>query len=39
MVLHTKEERIAFFVDKNVSGWVADPQGINTAGWGLTLTH
>jgi CubicO group peptidase (beta-lactamase class C family) len=38
IVLHTKEEHIAFFNDKNVSGWVADPQGVNTAGFGLTLT-
>lgn len=38
VVLHNKEEHIAFFQDKNVSGWVADPQGLNTAGFGLTLT-
>lgn len=38
VVLHNKEEHIAFFQDKNISGWVADLQGINTAGWGLTLT-
>ena len=38
VVLHNKEEQLAFFQDKNVSGWVADPQGVNTAGWGLTLT-
>jgi CubicO group peptidase (beta-lactamase class C family) len=38
VVLHTKEEQLAFFQDKNVSGWVADQQGLNTAGWGLTLT-
>ncbi|MFT8315383.1 MAG: serine hydrolase [Clostridium sp.] len=38
VVLHNKEEHIAFFQDKNASGWVADPQGVNTAGWGLTLT-
>ncbi|MFA9463109.1 MAG: serine hydrolase domain-containing protein [Velocimicrobium sp.] len=38
VVLHNKEEQLAFFQDKNVSGWVADQQGINTAGWGLTLT-
>ena len=24
--------------DKNTSGWVVDPQGINTASWGLFLT-
>jgi CubicO group peptidase (beta-lactamase class C family) len=38
VVLQGKEEHLAFFKDKNVSGWAADPQGINTAGWGLTLT-
>lgn len=38
VVLHNKEEQLAFFQNKNVSGWVADPQGLNTAGWGLTLT-
>lgn len=38
VVLHSKEEHLAFFQDKNVSGWVADAQGLNTAGWGLTLT-
>jgi CubicO group peptidase (beta-lactamase class C family) len=38
VVLHGKEEQLAFFQDKNVSGWVADPQGVNTAGFGLTLT-
>ncbi len=38
VVLHNKEEHIAFFQDKNANGWVTDPQGVNTAGWGLTLT-
>jgi CubicO group peptidase (beta-lactamase class C family) len=38
VVLRGKEEHLAFFADKNMSGWVADPQGINTAGFGLTLT-
>ncbi|MDF2511362.1 MAG: beta-lactamase [Herbinix sp.] len=38
MVLHNKEERLAFFEAKKVSGWAADPQGLNTSGWGLTLT-
>ena len=38
VVLHSKEEQLAFFHNQNVSGWVADQQGINTAGWGLTLT-
>ena len=38
VVLHNKEEHLAFFQDKNTKGWVADSQGINTAGFGLTLT-
>ncbi|QQO09561.1 serine hydrolase domain-containing protein [Breznakiella homolactica] len=36
--LRTKEEHIAAMTDKNTSGWAADPQGINPAGWGLFLT-
>ncbi len=38
VVLHNKEEHIAFFQDKNARGWAADPQGVNTAGFGLALT-
>lgn len=38
VTLANKEEYIAFFQDKNISGWATDPQGINTAAWGLTLT-
>ena len=34
----SKEEQFAFNKAKNISGWVADPKGVNTAGWGLTLT-
>lgn len=34
----SKEEQLAFNKAKGISGWVADPQGVNTAGWGLTLT-
>ncbi len=36
--IHNKEEHFAFLKDKYVNGWVIDPKGINTAGWGLTLT-
>jgi len=36
--LHNKEEHITVMNDKNTSGWVVDPQGINTASWGLFLT-
>jgi CubicO group peptidase (beta-lactamase class C family) len=38
VVFHNKEEQLAWYKEKNVRGWVADPQGVNTAGWGLTLT-
>ncbi len=33
-----EEEQLAFYNAKNVSGWVASPTGVNTAGWGLNLT-
>lgn len=36
--LEDKDKHMAFLKDKHVSGWVADPKGVNTAGWGLTLT-
>lgn len=35
--LRNKEEHFSFLKDRHVSGWVADPKGVNTAGWGLTL--
>ncbi len=38
VILHNKEEHMAFFQGKGTSGWAADMQGINPAGWGLTLT-
>lgn len=38
ITFYTKEEQFAFLKAKNISAWVADPKGINTAGWGLTLT-
>jgi CubicO group peptidase (beta-lactamase class C family) len=38
VVFRNKEEQLAWYKEKKVSGWVADPQGVNTAGWGLTLT-
>ncbi|MDV3426351.1 MAG: beta-lactamase family protein [Bacillota bacterium] len=38
IVFHNKEEQLAWYKKKNVKGWVADPQGVNTAGWGLNLT-
>ncbi len=36
--IHNKEEHLSFLKDKHVNGWVTDPQGVNTAGWGLALT-
>lgn len=38
VVFHNKDEQLAFYKTKNVSGWVADRAGVNTAGWGLNLT-
>jgi CubicO group peptidase (beta-lactamase class C family) len=38
LIFHSKKEQVAFYEAKNVSGWVADPEGVNTAGWGLNLT-
>lgn len=38
IVFQSKEEQISIMKDRHESGWVADPQGINTAGWGLFLT-
>lgn len=38
VIFRDKEEQLAWYKEKNVSGWVADPKGVNTAGWGLTLT-
>ncbi|MGE5677592.1 MAG: serine hydrolase domain-containing protein [Pseudomonadota bacterium] len=37
-IIRDKEEHIAFVRDKHVSGWITDPKGVNTAGWGLCLT-
>ncbi|MDM1040201.1 MULTISPECIES: serine hydrolase domain-containing protein [Empedobacter] len=36
--LHNKEQHIDFIKGKNKNSWVISPEGINTAGWGLTLT-
>lgn len=38
VIFQNAEEQFAFLEAKNVNGWVADPTGVNTAGWGLTLT-
>ncbi len=38
ITLNNKEEHMAFSKAKFANGWVCDPKGINTAGWGLTLS-
>jgi CubicO group peptidase (beta-lactamase class C family) len=38
VVFQSKEEQLSIMKDRHESGWVADPQGINTAGWGLFIT-
>ena len=38
IVFHSKEEQMAFNKATDISGWVADPKGVNTGGWGLTLS-
>ncbi len=35
---HSKEEQLAFNQATNISGWVVDQTGVNTGGWGLTLS-
>ena len=37
IVFASKEEQLTIIKNYHGSGWVADPQGINTAGWGLFL--
>ena len=34
----SKEEQMEFYKSTDMNGWVADPQGVNTAGWGLTIS-
>ena len=38
VVFRTKEEQLDIMKNYSRHGWVADPQGNNTAGWGLFLT-
>lgn len=38
IIFHSKEEQMAFSKATGLSGWAASPTGINTAGWGLTLS-
>lgn len=38
LMFQNKEEQLAFNKATNISGWVTDTAGVNTAGWGLTLS-
>lgn len=38
ITFQNKEEQLAFNKATTISGWVADSKGLNSAGWGLTLT-
>lgn len=38
VVFRTAREQSAFNKATNISGWATDGMGVNTAGWGLTLT-
>lgn len=38
VTIKDKDEHFAFLKNKYVSGWVVDPKGVNTAGWGLSLS-
>lgn len=38
VILHSAKEQTEFNKATNISGWVADSKGLNTGGWGLTLS-
>lgn len=38
IIFNSKEEQMEFYKSTDTNGWVADPQGVNTAGWGLTIS-
>lgn len=38
ITFQSKEEQLAFNQSTTMSGWVSDPQGTQSAGWGLTLS-
>lgn len=38
ITFQNQEEQMTYYQKRELSGWVADPQGVNTAGWGLSLT-
>lgn len=38
IIFKSEEEQFAFNSTTEISGWAADPLGVNTAGWGITLS-
>ena len=38
VTFHSREEQMAFYKSTGMSVWVADRQGVNAGGWGLTLS-
>jgi CubicO group peptidase (beta-lactamase class C family) len=38
ITFESKEEQMAFYKSTDMSVWVADPKGVNTAGWGITFS-
>lgn len=38
VTIRNKDEHFAFLKNNYVRGWVIDPKGVNTAGWGLSLS-
>lgn len=38
VTFQSKQEQFSIMKERHESGWVADPQGISAAGWGLFLT-
>jgi CubicO group peptidase (beta-lactamase class C family) len=38
VTIKDKDDHFAFLKNKHVNGWVIDPKGVNTAGWGLALS-
>jgi CubicO group peptidase (beta-lactamase class C family) len=38
VTIKNKDEYFAFLKNKYVTGWVSDSKGVNTAGWGLSLS-
>lgn len=38
ILLHNTKEQMKFNNSTNMSGWITDSKGLNTGGWGLTLS-